>query len=197
MEEQTVVDFDINTIKLLESIYTQDIEKRLKKFAWADKLFEDDGTRKFTIVFARGVNLEFRIEISSQIRMVICGLSVIPGGQAKLVDIDTIQRTISALQRAIKSIQQYELSFNRQTIIDSKRIHSSYELSDQLQVIPDEDTDVIKTEITIRYIVKDIITGNVVDITGVNEPSGAVKFNARAKLFMLREQDEQENPSSL
>lgn len=192
MSEQTLVDFDVTTIKLIESIYITDIEKRIKKFVWSDKLFEDDGTRKFTIVFAAGTNLEFRIEISSQIRMVICGLSVIPGGQAKLVDIDTIQRTISALQRAAKSLQQNELSFNRQTIVDSKRIHSSYELSDKLQVIPEEDVDVLRTEITIRYVVKDIIYGNVVDVSGVNEPAGAIKFNARAKLFLLRGQDDRD-----
>lgn len=191
MSQQTIVDFPLEAIKLVESAYTKDIERRLKKFAWADKLFNSDGTRRFEIVFAQGVNLEFRMEITTQIRMVILGLNILPGGQAKIIDIDTINRTISALQGASKFIKSSELLLYRQTIAENgKKIFSQYELSDKLLAIPEEDAEVLSTEVIINYVVRDLVNGNVITISSSNSPPGSLLFNARVKLNMLRKDDD-------
>jgi hypothetical protein len=191
MTAQTTVDFSYAEVKLIENIFTKDIERRLKKFAWADKLFNGDGTRKFEIVFAPGTNLEFRMEITTQIRLVIMGLSILPGGQAKVVDIDTINRTIAVLQRGSKFIKSSALSLYRQTVIEGgKKVFSGYELSDKLLAIPEEDAEVVSTEIVISYTVKDITNGNVVTVSNTNSPPGSLLFNARVKLNMMRRDDD-------
>ena len=190
MSEQQVMEFDYAYVKAMESIYTLSIEQRLKKFAWADKLFASDGTRKFTIVFAAGKELEFRVEVTSLIKLVICGLSVIPGGQTKIESIDTIQRTMSVLQACAKHVRSTSLTLRRETTVAGKRFFSSFELSDKMLAIPEEDAEVVKTEVTIRYIVKDLKNGNVVDVVGMNEPAGALLFNARVKLNGLRRDDD-------
>ncbi len=190
MTQQAAVDFDSAHIKILEDVFTFEIAKRIKKFVWADKLFSSDGSRRFTIVFAPSNSFEFRVEVTTQVRIVICGLNVFRGGQGMLADIETFNRTISVLQRASKHLQSSALVLRRQTFTPEKRMFSDYELSDKLFAIDEEDAEVVSTEITIKYIVKDKVNGNVVELTGFNEPAGAILFNARVKLHAMRREDD-------
>lgn len=191
MEAQTTFDMSYKFVKLVENIFTKDIERRLKKHAWADKLFDSSGCRKFEIVFGPGTQLEFRMEVTTQVRLIVCGVSVIPGGQAKIEDIATINGTISMLQQGSKYLKSSALVAYRRTIGEGgKKFFANYELSEKLLAIPEEDAEVVHTEVFIKYTVKDITNGNVVTIESSNSPDGALLFNARVKLNMLRSHDD-------
>lgn len=194
MTEQQLIVFPVEIIRILETNYTTIIEERLheisKDLTWAKKLFSSDGTRKFSFVFAPGNQLEFRVEITTTIKVVVCGLNILPGGQATLTDHSTYVRTLAILQKASKHLLSSDLVQYRKTLVGYRSITSDSEIHYELLAIPRDDMEVLKTDYVVTHRVRDKENGNVVEVSGKNEPSGALLFNARVKLQAMRRDDD-------
>src|SRR5574342_792087 len=78
------VNFNPSIILAVEQVYAEEIATRIKDKKWAQTYFDNDGQRKFTITFALGLQLEFRVAIGTTINIIIRSINLLPGGQESL-----------------------------------------------------------------------------------------------------------------
>lgn len=182
-------------LAILEQVYTNEIQKQLNKFAWADKLLDSNGHRQYGIYFAPGNKLVLKGEISSTIKIIIYGLSIFSEGVETLLNPSLDTKVIDLLERCSKHIRTSIFDDTRDlyTIGDGKRkkTRSNWEQAEEINAIPAEQAIMMKYEYTSTITVRDTETGDEVVITGKNEADELMMFRARTKLWIMRQYDQE------
>lgn len=182
-------------LSILEQVYTNTIQSQLDKFAWADRLLDDNGHKKYGIFFGPGSQLVIKADVSTTIRIVIIGVNVFDGGPQSLKDPALDAKVISVLERCSKALRTsilegtrdlYEVSSTKR-----KKTVSNWEQSEEVMAIPPEESIMLSYSYTSTITVKDIITGDIVEITGTNEADELMHFRARNKLWIMRQYDQE------
>ena len=180
-------------IAAIESQLAQHIEKKIAKYVWSDSLFDEKGQRKFGIYFVPGNVAQLKAEITTTIKILICSSNFFVGGQQSMEDPALLPSIIQLLERASKALRQSIFIEHRDTLIvrdgKTRRIRSNFEDSNELRVIPLDETVLHHYSYTTTITVLDTETGNSAVVSGTNEADELIMFRARAVLHTMREND--------
>jgi hypothetical protein len=180
-------------VAMLEDAYTNQIAVALKKYAWADKLEDSKGQRKFAIYFQPGDKFEFRCEVHTTIKLIIRGTSVY-GGPVLITDLSIIDKTINLLEKIHKFLRSSELDEDRFLFESTggkvKKHLFNYEPDSKLKVIPKRECKLIKYTYKVECVFLDTETRDQIKVSGENISDELLQFSARNKFAIMREEDE-------